>query len=481
VKRTNYDARAFLGAFHAPYNTRSSPSCPIRGSSVLFARTTSLPLPAPIPIENSTRSRTLCQGKEAGMEARIPRTIPAPASASTSKLPPRLAGLRLALVHDWLTGMRGGEKCLEVLCQAFPDATLHTLIHRRGSVSPAIEALAIRTSPLQRVPGVFRHYRRLLPLMPLAARSWKPGAVDLVVSLSHCAAKAVRVPSGVPHVCYCFTPMRYAWQGRDAYLDGWADRPLRRALANQMLDRLRRWDRTTASRVTHFVAISETVRSRIAEYYGRESRVIPPPVDTSFYTPQAAVLPREDFYLCVGALVPYKRVEHAVTACSLSGRKLVVIGEGPQRSHLQRVAGPLVQFLGWQPDTVIRDHYRRCRALLFPGEEDFGIVPVEALACGAPVIALGQGGAAETVDAAVGRTYDAPNAEALLEAIEEWEAAGCPADSRVARQRAEAYALPAFRDRLLGYLAEVVATVKAEPVPPAPHLPRETRARAPRP
>jgi glycosyltransferase involved in cell wall biosynthesis len=172
----------------------------------------------------------------------------------------------------------------------------------------------------------------------------------------------------------------------------------------------------------------------------------------------------------VGALVAYKRVEHAVMACGLSGRKLVVIGEGPQRSHLQRVAGPHVQFLGWQPDTVIRDHYRRCRALLFPGEEDFGIVPVEALACGAPVIALGQGGAAETIDAAVGCTYDAPNAEALLEAIEEWEAAGCRADPKVARQRAEAFALPAFRDRLLGYLAEVAAAARVDAVPPAPHL-----------
>src|SRR5215472_6056503 len=230
-------------------------------------------------------------------------------------------GLGVALVHDWLTGMRGGEKCLEVLCRAFPDATLHTLIHRRGALSPAIEAMTIRTSPLQRVPGVFRHYRSLLPLMPLATRAWKPGAVDLVISLSHCVAKAVQVPPGVPHVCYCFTPMRYAWQGRDAYLDGWADRPIRRALVVQLLNRLRKWDRATATRVTHFVAISETVRKRIARYYGRESRVIPPPVDTRFFTP--AELPREDYYLCVSALVPYKRVEHAVTACSLTGRRLV--------------------------------------------------------------------------------------------------------------------------------------------------------------
>jgi glycosyltransferase involved in cell wall biosynthesis len=379
-----------------------------------------------------------------------------------------LSGLRVALVHDWLTGMRGGEKCLEVLCRAFPDATLYTLIHRRGAVSPAIEAMTIRTSPLQRMPGVFRHYRRLLPLMPLATRAWRPGEVDLVISLSHCVAKAVRVPPGVPHVCYCFTPMRYAWQGRDAYLDGWADRPIRRALAVRLLNELRKWDRATAAGVTHFVAISETVRGRIARSYGRESRVIPPPVDTSFYTPTAA--PREDFYLCVSALVPYKRVEHAVTACSLTGRPLFVIGEGPERAHLQRVAGPSVRFLGWQPDEVIRAHYRRCRALLFPGEEDFGIVPIVALACSAAVIALGQGGVAETIDARVGLTYPAPNPEALLEAIEEWEAAGCAADPVESRRRAEAFSLPSFRDRLLGYLAEVVAPGQAEGVPPAPHL-----------
>ena len=131
-------------------------------------------------------------------------------------------GLRVALVHDWLTGMRGGEKCLEVLCRAFPYATLYTLLHRRGSTSPAIESMAIRTSPLQRVPGVFRHYRNMLPLMPLAAQTWRPGNVDLVVSLSHCVAKSIRAPRGVPHVCYCFTPMRYAWQGRDSYLESWA-------------------------------------------------------------------------------------------------------------------------------------------------------------------------------------------------------------------------------------------------------------------
>src|SRR4051812_6486148 len=222
-------------------------------------------------------------------------------------VPQELAGLRVALVHDWLTGMRGGEKCLEVLCQAFPQAPLYTLFHRPGSASPAIESMAIRTSPLQRVPGILQHYRHLLPLMPLAARAWKIRDVDLVVSLSHCVAKSVEPPHGVPHVCYCFTPMRYAWQGREAYLEGWSDRPIRRAMARLLLDRLRDWDRTTARRVTHFVAISETIRERIATAYDRDSRVIPPPVDTEYYRPAKTSQSHEDFYLVVSALVPYKR------------------------------------------------------------------------------------------------------------------------------------------------------------------------------
>jgi glycosyltransferase involved in cell wall biosynthesis len=378
----------------------------------------------------------------------------------------------VALVHDWLTGMRGGEKCLEVLCRAFPGATLYTLIHRRGAVSPAIEAMAIRTSPLQRIPGVFRSYRHLLPLMPLAARAWRPRDVDLVVSLSHCVAKAVEPPPGVPHVCYCFTPMRYAWQARETYLESWSDRPVRRVLARWMLSRLRRWDRTTARRVSHFVAISETVRGRIARCYRRDSRVIPPPVDAAFYTPDPDAGPRADSYLVVSALVPYKRIEQAVAACTQSGRRLTVIGEGPERARLEAMSGPSVQFLGWQPDAVIRHHYRRCRALLFPGEEDFGIVPVEALACGAPVIALGRGGAAETVavEARIGRTYPEPTAAALRAAIDAWESQGCPHDPDAARRRAEAFALPLFRRRLLGFLAEVVTKAGGHATPPAPHL-----------
>jgi glycosyltransferase involved in cell wall biosynthesis len=366
--------------------------------------------------------------------------------------------------------MRGGEKCLEVLCQAFPQAVLYTLIHRRGSTSPAIESMLIRTSPLQRVPGIFRHYRHMLPVMPLAASMWKPKNVDLVISLSHCVAKSVQAPRGVPHLCYCFTPMRYAWQGRDAYLEGWNERPIRRALARTFLDRLREWDRKTAKRVSHFVAISETIRQRIALCYHRDSAVIPPPVDTEFYTPPAEGTTREDFYLVVSALVPYKRIDQAVAACSRLGRKLIVIGAGPERTRLEALAGPTVAFLGWQTDEVIRDRYRRCRALLFPGEEDFGIVPVEALACGAPVIALGRGGAAETVEHSIGRLYHEPTTAGLLHAMRTWEEEGTPHDPLLARRRSEEYGLPIFRDRMLDVIGALTRHASPSSVPPRPHV-----------
>jgi glycosyltransferase involved in cell wall biosynthesis len=330
-----------------------------------------------------------------------------------------------------------------------------------------IDAMHIKTSPLQRVPGIAHRYRGLLPLMPLAARSWNVGDADLVVSLSHCVAKAVRVPQRVPHVCYCFTPMRYAWDGREAYLDRWRRRPLRRWLAGCMLDKLRRYDRRTAAGVTHFVAISQTVRARIQACYGRASQVIYPPADVDYFTPARQA--RGPDYLVVSALVPYKRVEHAIAACAAAGRSIVVIGEGPERARLERDAGPHARFLGWQSDSVIRDHLRTCRALLFPGEEDFGIVPVEALACAAPVIAYGAGGAAETVTNDVGRLYPEPTAQCLAQTILAWERAGQPHDPAEARRRAEGFSRPRFRANLLAALADAVGRPDPSAAISGPH------------
>lgn len=373
--------------------------------------------------------------------------------------------MKIALVHDWLTGMRGGEKCLEVLCRRFPDARLYTLLHDRGSTSPAIERMRITTSFLQRVPGVRRHYRYLLPLMPTAIGSFDiPKDVDLVVSFSHAVAKSIQPPQGVPHICYCFTPMRYAWHRRaDYFRVSAAHKNPMAAARNLVLDWMRQWDQSTSDRVTHFIAISRTIAARIKECYGRSSRIIYPPVDTGFYTP--ADIPREDFYLYAGALAPYKRVDLAIEAAKRLGRRLIVIGSGTDRQRLERMAGPTVTFKGWASNEDIRDHMRRARALIFPANEDFGIVPLEAQACGTPVIALGQGGATETVigtDATgtggTGFFFDEQTPESVVAAIRSFEAAPERFDPLLARRQAERFALDRFERELVGYVEEVAGT-----------------------
>ena len=374
------------------------------------------------------------------------------------------ASTRVVLVHDWLTGMRGGEKCLEPLCRRWPDAQLLTLLHQRGSVSPIIERVLIQPSFLNRLPRVERYYRYLLPLMPFAA-GWHITEADLVVSFSHCIAKSARPPQGVPHVCYCFTPMRYAWHMQESYFraSGLLGRLKAKAI-DILLSRIRAWDRRTASRVTHFIAISETVRRRIRDCYDRDAAVIYPPVDTDFYTP--TYQPREDFYLVVSALAPYKRFDLAIEACRKLGRNLVVIGSGQDAGKLKAAAGPHVRFLGWQPDDVIRDHLRRARALLFPGEEDFGIVPLEAQACGCPVIGYDRGGLTETVRPlggaaeATGVFFAEQSADAVAGAIERFERDADRFDPQSARRQALLFRKERFESELFGFLDGVSARGK---------------------
>lgn len=370
------------------------------------------------------------------------------------------AGERVVLVHDWLTGMRGGEKCLEPLCRRWPASRLLTLLHKPGSVSPAIEQARITPSVLNALPKVERYYRYLLPLMPFVA-GWRVEDADLVVSLSHAVAKSANPPQGVPHVCYCFTPMRYAWHMQESYF---AKKGVLGGLKARAIDllmaRIREWDRRTASRVTHFVAISNTVRDRIRDCYGRDAAVIYPPVDTEFYRPSNE--PREDFYLVVSALAPYKRFDLAVDACQKLGRKLVVIGSGQHLAKLKAQAGPTTRVLGWQPDEVIRDHLRRARALLFPGEEDFGIVPLEAQACGCPVVGYGRGGLTETVrplgesTAPTGVVFHEQTVDAVAAAIESFEQDEDWFDPRMARRQAVRFRKERFEAELFEYLDGVV-------------------------
>lgn len=353
--------------------------------------------------------------------------------------------MRIALAHDWLTGMRGGEKALEVVCERFPDAEVFTLVHVPGSVSPIIERHRIVTSFVQTLPGSGRFYPYYLPLFPLAVERFDLRQYDLVLSLSHCAVKSVIKAPGARHVCYCLTPMRYAWDQFDAYFGPGRIGRFRSALARPVMTRLAQWDQRTSGRVDQYVAISHHVAGRIHRYYNRDASVIYPPVDTTFFQPSN--VPPERFALVVSALVPYKRIDVAIDACARARVPLKIVGEGPERPLLQRRASGRISFLGRLPDTAIRDLYRRAAMVLLPGEEDFGIVPLEAQACGRPVVALGRGGATETViPGETGLLVDEPVAEAFADAI--CAASGRPFDSVTIRRHAERFNRERFGDEI---------------------------------
>jgi glycosyltransferase involved in cell wall biosynthesis len=304
-----------------------------------------------------------------------------------------LRPMRVALVHDWLTGMRGGERILHELALLHPEADLYTLFHVPGTTSPAIESLRIHTSLLNRLPGASAHYRKALPLYPWAIRRFRLEGYDLVVSTSHAVAKSIPVSPGTPHLDYCLTPMRYVWDQVDSYLG----RGPFRALATPLVRRLRQFDvaHSSAQEVTRFVAISNAVADRIRRHYGREASVVHPPVDVDRITPSGAR--PDDFYLMVGGFVSYKREDIALDAFRGLDRKLVVVGDGPQLVRARAHAPPNCHFTGHVPDHELAALYADCRALVYPQEEDFGISAVEAQAAGRPVIAFGRGGALDTV------------------------------------------------------------------------------------
>jgi glycosyltransferase involved in cell wall biosynthesis len=296
---------------------------------------------------------------------------------------------RVAVIHDWLTGMRGGEQVLEAILDLVPDAELFTLFHFSGSVSKAIESHTIHTSRLQSLATRVRDYRTLLPLFPRAVRQWDLSGFDLVISSSHAVAKGVDA-RGKPHLCYCHTPMRYIWDRFDDYFP----RGAKRILAKPVAASLRRWDVASSKSVTRFVANSNFVRDRIRAYYDRDAAVVHPFVDSAFLQPPLNET-RDDFHLVVSALVPYKHIELAIDAAA--DRRLVVIGGGPLLAPLRARGGPNVQFLGPVSRDVIIDHLGRAQSLILPGVEDFGITPLEAMALGTPVVALGTGGVRDSV------------------------------------------------------------------------------------
>lgn len=302
--------------------------------------------------------------------------------------------MKIAVVCDWLTGMRGGERCVEAVCEIFPDVEIFTIIYVPGSISQTIESQKIITSYIQNLPGTTENFRNYLPLFPHAIRKFNLSDFECVLSFSHCVAKGVKVPPHIPHICYCHTPMRYVWHMTDEYLNDFGY--MKRAAARIIFAYLQRWDKKTSDSVTHFIANSKNVQSRIKRCYNRDSVVIYPPVDCDRFN----ISNRDDgFYLIVSALVPYKRVDLAVKAFRNIDRRLIIIGNGPHLNSLKRLASPNISFIENADDVQVVEYMQKCTALIFPGEEDFGIVPLEAQACGKPVIAFGKGGALETVTA----------------------------------------------------------------------------------
>ncbi len=370
--------------------------------------------------------------------------------------------MRAVLVHDWLTGMRGGEKVLEALAELFPAAPIFTLVHRRGGVSAALESHPIHVSWIGRLPGAAGYYRRLLPLYPAAMATLRVPPADLVLSSSHAAAKAVRKPPGAVHVCYCHTPMRYLWDLYDDYFGrNRAGLPTR--LAMQALRRpLQRWDAATSRGVDHWLANSANVAERIQRLYGRQAEVLHPWVDLERFTLGDGTGGSEHHharYLVVSALVPYKRIELAIAATSMLGRGLDIVGSGPEDRGLKALAarsGGDVRFLGWLDDAALARAYRRARALLMPGEEDFGIAPLEAMASGRPVIAWNRGGALETViHGETGILFAPQSAEALAGAMAEAETKAW--DPAPLRAQAERFSRARFLARVREVLAPILA------------------------
>ncbi len=357
--------------------------------------------------------------------------------------------------------MRGGEKVLEAIFDAFPSADLFTMVQRPGSTSAAIERRRVIRSPLQRLPGVQRFYRQYLPLFPFAIEQFDLDGYDLVVSSSHCAAKSVVVPGRARHLCYCHTPMRYAWDQFPAYFG--ADRvgPWAHWAARHVMAHLARWDRGTAGRVHRYLANSQYVARRIAVYYNRKSTIVHPPVDTDFYTP--ASVPVDSRFLMVSALVRYKRVELAIAAARHARVPLTIVGEGPERARLESIAGDGVELVGWRSDEEIRQLYRTSYATVLPGEEDFGIVPVEAQACGRPVVALGVGGALDTVVPGVtGLVFDEPTVPSLSGALSSamsrtWDTAAIRAHAERFSRGRFTRAVSAAADELMAASPEQIA------------------------
>ena len=361
---------------------------------------------------------------------------------------------RTALAHHWLVTMRGGERVLEAIGELFPFADIFTLVCDRERMARVFPEHRIHTSFLQHLPRATRWYPHYLPLFPLASERLDLRGYPLVITSDAATLKGVRTDPGAIHICYCHTPMRYVWSGYETYYR--ASGPLTRLLLPPIAAWLRRWDDRAAQHVTHFVANSRTVAERIRRNYRRESTIIYPPVDTDYFQPAHHTSEREDYFLVVSQLVSYKRIDLAVETFNRNGRPLVVIGEGPERAKLESAGWRTnIRFLGAQPRAALRQAMQRARALVFPGEEDFGIVMAEAQACGTPVIAFSRGGATEIVaDGVTGILFDHQTAASLAQGLERF--APHRFDPAVIRASAQRFARARFQQEFAEFVESVL-------------------------
>ena len=361
--------------------------------------------------------------------------------------------MKVALVHDWLNQMGGAENVLETLVELFPQAPIYTSMYGPELMPDAYRSWDVRTSFMQWLPGVTRHHQVYMPLYPLAFRSFDLRGYDLVLSNKSGFCHGVRTPPEVVHICYCLTPTRFLWM-YESYRQREDIGQLADAALRPLLALLRRWDYAAAQRVHHFIAISTAVQERIRRFYDRESVIIHPPVDTERYTPSPE--PPEDYFLVVGRLIPYKRIDLAVRAFTQLRLPLVVVGDGRDRAKLEAMAGPNVTFLGRVPSGKdLLSLYRRCRAFIFPGLEDFGIAPVEAQAAGRPVIAYAAGGALDTVQEGItGTFFHEQTPEALAAAVRRFDPSDY--DPAACRANAERFSVSQFKRKLLAFIEENV-------------------------
>ncbi len=362
-----------------------------------------------------------------------------------------MENIKVALVHDWLTGRRGGEKVLEVLAELFPQAPIYTLFHFPGSQIPEIEKRIILTSFLQRLPFLKSHYRTYLPLFPLAVELFDLQEFELVISSSHCVVKGVIPRPDALHISYIHSPVRYAWNQYFAYFSAQKLPLFSKIFIPPVIHYLRLWDESASSRVDHFVANSSNVARRIQKYYRREAEVIPAPVDTEFFRPGERRA--EDYYVIVSALVPYKMIDLAIVAFNRWGGRLKIVGQGPDIKKLKRLAGANIEFLGAVDSSLLLRLLQDARALVLPGEEDFGITALEAEACGTPVIALGRGGALETVIAEkTGIFFPEPKVESLLAALDKFQ--GLEFNKPDVRSHAMKFSLDIFKEKIQACIRE---------------------------